>query len=142
MKKGNLHRLPRGFTIVELLVVIVIIAVLATITFVSYTGVSQKAAAAALQSDLKNASTSLSLYNVTNGGYPADLASAQVANALPKSNDTTYQYTLTNGNYCLSATSAKAGSYAYHISSITGGVIESGVLHWTYSTRCADNSNC
>ena len=41
-KSGNLHSLPRGFTIVELLVVIVIIAVLTTITFVSYIGVSQK----------------------------------------------------------------------------------------------------
>ena len=112
MKKGNLQHLSCGFTIVELLVVIVIIAVLATITFVSYTGIVQKAAAANLQSDLKNASTGLALYNATNSGYPADLLAAKVANVLPKSNNTIYQYTLTNNNYCLSATSIEAGNYA------------------------------
>ena len=80
-----------------------------------------------MQSDLKNASTSLSLYNVTNNGYPADLVTAQAANLLPTSSNTTYQYTLADGEYCLSATSASAGNYAYHISSSTGGTIESEV---------------
>lgn len=126
MKKGNLHLFSRGFTIVELLVVLVIIAILATITFVSYTGIIQKAAAATLQSDLKNASTELALYNATNSSYPADVTAAQAANVLPSSNNTTYQYTLTDGNYCLSATSTKAGSYAYHFSSLVG-TIEAGV---------------
>ena len=92
MKQLRSNRFTRGFTIVELLVVIVVIAVLATITFLAYTGITQKAAAATLQSDLKNASTKLSLYNVTNSTYPADLAAAQAANVLPNSDNTTYQY--------------------------------------------------
>ena len=61
-----------GFTIVELLVVIVVIAILAAITVVSYTGISNQAKVAALQSDLSNASTQLKVFQATdpNGDYP------------------------------------------------------------------------
>ncbi|MFZ2125427.1 MAG: prepilin-type N-terminal cleavage/methylation domain-containing protein, partial [Candidatus Saccharimonadales bacterium] len=44
-----------GFTIVELLVVIVVIGILAAITIVSYAGISQRAVAVSLQSDLASA---------------------------------------------------------------------------------------
>ncbi|MEI7917759.1 MAG: prepilin-type N-terminal cleavage/methylation domain-containing protein [Candidatus Saccharibacteria bacterium] len=62
-----------GFTIVELLVVIVVIGILAAITIVSYTGINSKAIAAAMQSDLSNASQQLKLYQVLNGAYPTSL---------------------------------------------------------------------
>ncbi len=64
----------RGFTIVELLVVIVVIGILAAITIVSYTGISGKAVASSLQTDLTNASKQLKLYYVDNGAYPASLS--------------------------------------------------------------------
>lgn len=60
-----------GFTIVELLVVIVVIGLLAAITIVSYTGVSQRARVASLQSDLINAASQLKLFQVDNGNFPA-----------------------------------------------------------------------
>jgi prepilin-type N-terminal cleavage/methylation domain-containing protein len=53
-----------AFTIVELLVVIVVIGILAAITIVSYTGISQKAITASLQSDLANASKQLQIFKV------------------------------------------------------------------------------
>lgn len=59
-----------GFTIVELLVVIVVIGILAAITIVSYTGISQKATAASLQSDLSNSAKKLKMYQVEYGSYP------------------------------------------------------------------------
>lgn len=60
----------RGFTIVELLVVIVVIGILAAISIVSYSGISNKAIAAGLQSDLDNNSKLLKMYNVEYGYYP------------------------------------------------------------------------
>ena len=65
----------KGFTIVELLVVIVVIGILATITIVAYTGISNRAKIASLQSDLANASQQLKLYQVTDasGNYPTGL---------------------------------------------------------------------
>ena len=63
-----------GFTIVELLVVIVIIGILAAITIVSYTGISSKATASALQSDLDNASRQLKLFQVDNMAYPTTIS--------------------------------------------------------------------
>ncbi len=62
--------ISHGFTIVELLVVIVVIGILATITIVSYTGISQKAVGASLQSDLTNGSEQLKMYQVQNDAYP------------------------------------------------------------------------
>lgn len=62
-----------GFTIVELLVVIVVIGILAAISIVSYNGITQRAKDIALQSDLTNAKTILSLYQVEHGFYPASL---------------------------------------------------------------------
>lgn len=55
-----------GFTIVELLVVIVVIGILASITIVSYTGISQKAIVASLQSDLANASNQIKIFQALN----------------------------------------------------------------------------
>ena len=49
----------RGFTIVELLIVIVVIGILAAITVVAYTGIQQRARVAVLMSDLKQAQTQL-----------------------------------------------------------------------------------
>jgi len=74
----------RAFTIVELLVVIVVIGILASITIVSYTGISQRAIAAAIQSDLNNASKKLKLYQVDNGNYPAsiDCSASPAANTI------------------------------------------------------------
>lgn len=67
MKKSS------GFTIVELLVVIVVIGILAAITIVSYTGISQKAIVASLQSDLVTASQQLKIYQVDKGVYPSTI---------------------------------------------------------------------
>jgi len=68
--QSNKPQKRQGFTIVELLVVIVVIGILAAITIVSYTGISQKAITATLQSDLDGASRQLKLYQVEHSQYP------------------------------------------------------------------------
>jgi len=91
-----------GFTIVELLVVIVVIGILAAITIVSYTGISQKAVVASLQSDLTNASQQLKLYQVQDpsGNYPVaiDCNTTPAANTicLKHSPNNSYAYTPNN----------------------------------------------
>lgn len=60
----------RGFTIVELLIVIVVIGILAAITVVAYNGIQQRAQDSRRLSDLKNIEKALELYQVDNGKYP------------------------------------------------------------------------
>lgn len=104
----------RGFTIVELLVVIVVIAILATISIVSYNGIQQRARAAALSSALSQSTKAVALYYAEKGTYPPDLATVGVNDTA----DTSYQYSVNNNastpTYCITATtgttSYKAGS--------------------------------
>lgn len=120
----------KGFTIVELLIVIVVIAILAAITFVAFNSIQLRATEAALQSDLKKSATSLAAENSTKGSYPTSLESANDGRGLPKSSVTTYQYThnASTNTFCLSATSDKVGANPYYVSS-TDGFAQSGVCN-------------
>lgn len=70
-KRASLHEQTRGFTIVELLIVIVIIGILAAITIVAYNGIQNRASNARVQSDIKNVQKLVENYNATNGSYPS-----------------------------------------------------------------------
>lgn len=70
-----------GFTIVELLIVIVVIGILAAITVVAYTGISERATYAAMQSDFSSLQKAIESYKATNGVYPN--SENCVAEALP-----------------------------------------------------------
>jgi len=121
MISRKIDKYKKGFTIVELLVVIVVIGILAVITIVGYTGVTQRAAAATLESDLKNAATQLELYKAENGTYPSGSSS------LPKSSGTEYQYTVVGNDYYLSATSQNNDVIAKYTSSEYGSSVQDGV---------------
>lgn len=72
---------PKGFTIVELLVVIVVIAILTSIGIVSYNGVQRRAKNTAHMVELKAWEKQFEDYRIANGSFP-----------LP---------TVMNGGYCL-----------------------------------------
>lgn len=99
-----------GFTIVELLIVVVVIAILAAITIVSFNGISKRATATSLQSDLRNSKSILEQGRVTSGEY------ASTSSSLKPSNGTTFEYSVDNSaeakSFCLTATS---GSTSYYI---------------------------
>ncbi len=66
MKKIN----ARGFTIVELLIVIVVIGILASITVVAYNGVQARAKDVQTEASYSQISDLLELYYLDNGMYP------------------------------------------------------------------------
>ncbi|MGY4893090.1 MAG: type II secretion system protein [Candidatus Saccharimonadota bacterium] len=70
----------KGFTIVELLIVVVVIAILAAITIVSFNGISQRAANTAALDSLRKIEKSMLMYRETNRILPpgADFYSGAV----------------------------------------------------------------
>ncbi|MGI6294836.1 MAG: prepilin-type N-terminal cleavage/methylation domain-containing protein [Armatimonadota bacterium] len=72
----------KGFTLVELLVVIVVLAVLAAIVLPKFMDSSARSKESALKSDLKLVRTAISLFQADIGKYPnslADLAESDVS---------------------------------------------------------------
>src|SRR5665647_641902 len=60
----------RGFTIVELLIVIVVIGILAAITIVAYNGIQTRARDVKRTDDAAKIMGALEAYKVINGKYP------------------------------------------------------------------------
>ncbi len=96
----------RGFTIVELLVVIVVIAIIATITVIAFNGVQKRAQTAAVSAALNQASNKVNLYQVDYSTYPNALADAGVTSA-----DVSYQYTGAASSYCITGTQGTTSLY-------------------------------
>lgn len=92
----------RGFTIVELLIVVVVIAILASFALVSFNGITSQADEASLRSDLKNAITKLSIHKVQNDIYPDNLELAGINDG----NNSEFTYSkFSDNSFCLSARS-------------------------------------
>lgn len=68
IKKHKL--LSRGFTLVELLIVVVVLAILATITVSAYQNINARAEAALVQADMTNNIKRVQKYNAENDVYP------------------------------------------------------------------------
>ena len=66
----NLWAKQKGFTIVELLIVIVVIAILAAITIVAYNGVQARAHDSKREADGNGIKKALEVYRVANNRYP------------------------------------------------------------------------
>lgn len=60
----------RGFTIVELLIVIVVIAILAAISVVAYQGIQERARDSQRLQDVKTIAKALEMYYLDNGRFP------------------------------------------------------------------------
>jgi prepilin-type N-terminal cleavage/methylation domain-containing protein len=71
----NLNNKERGFTIVELLIVIVVIGILAAISIVAYNGVQNRAKTSTAQSTAVNVDKKAEIYlaDDTTTGFPATL---------------------------------------------------------------------
>lgn len=73
---SGLTRLPRrGFTLVELLIVIVVIGILAAITLVAYNGIQQRATNASMMADVSSIVKFIEMYHAEYGILPPAAAS-------------------------------------------------------------------
>ena len=98
----------RGFTIVELMVVIIIIVILAGITTVSYSTWRETSAETQIKSDLHNAATALESARTDGAAYPTSLPSSFTA-----SEPVTITLTRTATDFCLQGTSTRISTKFY-----------------------------
>ena len=69
--------LSRGFSLIELMVVLVVMAILITATISRYSSAKQRFYDATMKSDLKGAMTSMEDYRILRGELPADAATLE-----------------------------------------------------------------
>lgn len=117
----SLKKQSKGFTIVELLIVIVVIGILAGLVITTYNGIQQKARNTERTTDLKTFQSQLEAYYATNARYPSstDLGSTSAnnvtfatANLKGMDKETMRDPKGAVGDYSL-ASSATASKYAY-----------------------------
>jgi prepilin-type N-terminal cleavage/methylation domain-containing protein len=117
----------KGFTIVELLIVVVVIAILAAITIVSYNGIRERAVTSQVQSALSQANKSVNAYAITNmSNYPETLEAAGVPTSGSVTLQYTYDNTVTPRTYEITASNGVTGSIVYYLSS-TQSTMVSGI---------------
>lgn len=80
----------KGFTIVELLIVVVVIAILAAITIVSYNGITKQANTSGMKSDLSNFAKAQEVFRIEKGAAFSDTDEMKEAGAGALSDKSTW----------------------------------------------------
>lgn len=71
--KPMMKRLRRGFTLLELMIVVAIIGILAAVAIPNYIDATDEAKAARIQADLATIGAAVEIYRVKTGKYPSSL---------------------------------------------------------------------
>jgi len=141
--KTNL-RSEKGFTIVELLIVIVVIGILAAITIVSFNGVTNKANATSAKANASAVIKKSEAYNAEKGAYPllgTDLTGAAQGDSFSLSGVTLLNANPTSSNgktsvrfLKCSASATGVGTQALVTSSNISGI---KVVYWDFAANPA-----
>lgn len=96
--------MKKGFTLIEMLIVICVIGILAAFLFPTFTSVQNRAKEAGVKSVMHSVQTAVEAYNMENGTYPVTTSTtlktlydnylkvAEVMNTLPKNPFTGKEY--------------------------------------------------
>lgn len=107
----------KGFTIVELLIVVVVIAILAAITIVAYNGIQNRAYDTSVQNDVKNFAKLVELQNGERSAYPFPLTKAMgikfSKDAYMVRNNLYYCVNTTTNQFAIGAVSRTGKGYSY-----------------------------
>lgn len=140
-------RNKKGFTLVELLIVVAIISVLATLLMANFIGVRQRARDAQRKADIRQIQSALELYRSDQGNYPAAVNNAVGAcNSALTGGSSTYMQkipcdpnsTYNSGDYYYTSSGT-----AYQICSCLENTGDNqGVADRTDGNTCGTASNC
>ncbi len=123
----------RGFTLIELLIVIIIIGILAVISFVAYSGATNKAHQAAAQSTVREVQSKMAEYYADNSSYPATQTYMDNwLNSPAGGNNLTLSTTFVSPNYTYAVTPSGCGDTV-----ASGGAITTGTTPCTGYTLTA-----
>ena len=96
----RVHSRTKGFTLVEILIVVVILGILAAIVIPQFTNASQEASASSLKSQLQTVRSQIELMRVKHNGFVPNFATEQW---VPLTDPDTYNVSWTEGAYLQSA---------------------------------------
>ena len=142
MKKTN----KKGFTIVELVIVIAVIAILAAVLIPTFSGVIERANESAALSEAKNAMTNDLIYatgdyaNMAKYTVPSDTTGKQYYIVSSYKGNTendvvTTDYTLGDSGFELATGTKQEAEKTYYTLAAFSGVYSSTAGTWTYKTN-------
>lgn len=124
----NIKTKNRGFTIVELLIVIVVIAILAAITIVAYNGIQTRANVSTTQGNATIIQKKLEAYNSVVGTYPVAGTATTLLNGQIESN--------LGNSVTIGTPTANNGKSTFQVKFCTAPAGATGyqLFYWDYTT--------